>query len=243
LDRIESASERYLELLENSREESNQAAILDGLHFIEIEARYQEISDAAENTFNWIFDNPSDQLSSNQKLILPFKDWLKKGHNIFHIAGKPGSGKSTLMKFICSHPNTKSSLHSWAGEKELVIAHFFFWKRGGAMQKSLMGLIRALMFHVIRQSRDIIPEIFPQHWDPAKYDPWGPRPTVRIENDEILRAFRQLVANQDIYHSYRYCFFIDGLDEFDEELQSYTNLINSLWGWVESSKGNLKICV
>jgi hypothetical protein len=66
---------------------------------------------------------------------------------------------------------------------------------------------------------------------------------VNVENDEIIRAFRQVITIKDIYENYRYCFFIDGLDEFDEMLQTYTNLINSLWSWVESSQGHLKICV
>jgi hypothetical protein len=42
-------------------------------------------------------------------------NWLSSGNGIFHIAGKLGSGKSTLMKFLCNHPQTKDALQKWAG--------------------------------------------------------------------------------------------------------------------------------
>jgi len=42
-------------------------------------------------------------------------DWLASGGGIFHISGKLGSGKSTLMKYLCDHPSTKAMLETWAG--------------------------------------------------------------------------------------------------------------------------------
>jgi len=240
---MELACEDFLERLEKIRERANQTAIQNAVHFRDLSERYHEISAAADNTFSWIFKDASGQLASNKQLILPFEAWLEKGEGIFHISGKPGSGKSTLMKYLCAHTRTKSTLKQWAGDKGLVIGRFFFWSRGGQMQKSLLGLIRALAYHVITQCPDVIPGIFPQHWDPAAYDVLGQGPAVSLENDDILRAFQQLVAVEDIYENYRYCFFIDGLDEFDEPLQTYTGLISSLWSWVKTSQGHLKLCV
>lgn len=45
-----------------------------------------------------------------------FLHWLSTGNDIFHITGKLGSGKSTLMKFLCEHKRTKEELQKWAGE-------------------------------------------------------------------------------------------------------------------------------
>jgi hypothetical protein len=45
----------------------------------------------------------------------PFLHWLSAGNGIFHISGKLGSGKSTLMKFLCDHPRTTTELQKWAG--------------------------------------------------------------------------------------------------------------------------------
>jgi hypothetical protein len=41
--------------------------------------------------------------------------WLSEGEGIFHISGKLGSGKSTLMKFLCTRRGTKMELRKWAG--------------------------------------------------------------------------------------------------------------------------------
>lgn len=46
-----------------------------------------------------------------------FLGWLSSPEGgIFHIAGKPGSGKSTLMKFLFDHERTRKELTRWAGE-------------------------------------------------------------------------------------------------------------------------------
>jgi ABC-type hemin transport system ATPase subunit len=45
--------------------------------------------------------------------------WLSAGTGIFHISGKLGSGKSTLMKYLCGHPSTKALLNEWAGKNPM----------------------------------------------------------------------------------------------------------------------------
>jgi hypothetical protein len=42
--------------------------------------------------------------------------WLLGGDGIFHISGKMGSGKSTLMKFLCEQKMTMTLLQQWAGK-------------------------------------------------------------------------------------------------------------------------------
>jgi type II secretory ATPase GspE/PulE/Tfp pilus assembly ATPase PilB-like protein len=44
-----------------------------------------------------------------------YLSWLQEGRGIFHVAGKLGSGKSTLMKFLFNHPETRRQLLTWAG--------------------------------------------------------------------------------------------------------------------------------
>src|SRR2546430_1940618 len=56
-----------------------------------------------------------------------FLKWLRSGNRLFHISGKAGSGKSTLMKLLLDHEKSKRELEHWAGNKQLVFAHFFFW--------------------------------------------------------------------------------------------------------------------
>jgi hypothetical protein len=44
-------------------------------------------------------------------------EWLSSGEGIFHVSGKLGSGKSTLMKYLYNHPKTELMLKTWAGKK------------------------------------------------------------------------------------------------------------------------------
>ncbi|KAL0764930.1 hypothetical protein CaCOL14_012736 [Colletotrichum acutatum] len=52
-----------------------------------------------------------------------FIDWLRSGSKLFWCSGKPGSGKSTLMRYIISDPRTRSALEKAALYLRLVIAH------------------------------------------------------------------------------------------------------------------------
>src|SRR5690349_10850091 len=96
------------------------------------------------------------------------------------------------------------------------------------MQQSLVGLVRVLIYHVVVQRPDIVPGLFPDLWDPTQYEPWGNIRPARIENEDIVRAFQQLITSDEVFDGYKLCFFIDGLDEFDEETKTHTDLINSI---------------
>ncbi len=41
--------------------------------------------------------------------------WLRSGNNVFHISGKAGSGKSTLMKFLANHKRIQDELELLVG--------------------------------------------------------------------------------------------------------------------------------
>lgn len=39
-----------------------------------------------------------------------FCDWLRSTEPVYWVSGKPGSGKTTLMKYLLDHPRTRSFL-------------------------------------------------------------------------------------------------------------------------------------
>lgn len=208
-----------------------------------MDERYHTVEEAADVTFKWLYAEPSNQTSSNPRFHYPFREWLASGDGIFHISGKPGSGKSTLMKFICNHPQTKRELGKWSGKKTLVFASFFFWKPGSSMQKSLLGLVRSLLYRVLYQCPESIQDIFPQYWDNSQYSHWSTPPAIHIENKEIFDGFHGLLQNTKVFENHRFCFFVDGLDEFQEAFRTYPDLVASLHDWVKVSCGHLKLCV
>jgi hypothetical protein len=70
-------------------------------------------------------------------------EWLEAGDGVFHVSGKPGAGKSTLMKFIFRNPRTKDLLTRWAAGRKLVFGKFFFWKPGSDMENSILAMRRS----------------------------------------------------------------------------------------------------
>lgn len=57
-----------------------------------------------------------------------FVDWLKSDLPVYWITGKPGSGKSTLMKFLISDSRTLAALKEWRKDA-IIITHFFLETR------------------------------------------------------------------------------------------------------------------
>ncbi len=65
---------------------------------------------------------------------------LQRPGPLYWINGKPGSGKSTLMRFLFAHEMTKKQLEAWAGDGVPVVrAGFFFWTSGSREQRSQTG--------------------------------------------------------------------------------------------------------
>ena len=217
--------------------------ILESLYFPSMDERFRMVHESAPDTFEWIFDKPELLQEKQAGLSVTFPDWLSRGSGIFHIEGKPGSGKSTLMKFLCEHRTTGDLLRRWAGDKNLIFAQFFFWRIGSAEEKSLDGLIRGLLSGVIRQDTDLANVLFPQHFGPGvSQDPSNVQ--LGLTDRDIKTAFDRLIADANVLLKHRICFFIDGLDEFDETRgNTYLGLTEKLCEWARLSGGNVKFCV
>jgi ATPase subunit of ABC transporter with duplicated ATPase domains len=133
--------------------------ILQELHFETQTERYEAVHDAHAKTFGWIF-----QKKSEETLYDCFVTWLESGEDLYWINGKAGSGKSTLMRYICDNPRTKEHLLAWSGDDKLVTADFYFWNIGNRLQKSQLGLLRSLLYQVLEHVPDLIPILFPRQW-------------------------------------------------------------------------------
>ncbi|KAK1489551.1 hypothetical protein CABS01_12702 [Colletotrichum abscissum] len=162
-------------------------------------------------------------------------DWLGRGGGIFHISGKPGAGKSTLMKYLCQSTATESYLKDWAGEKTLVLANFFFWKLGSTAQKSLDGLLRALSYSILEQAPALLETVFPKQWSKASQGK-----AFSIQSSEIESAFSHLLQHTAFFFSHKIAIFIDGLDEFDGD---HDKMIKMLRNWSRSVSEDMKLCV
>jgi hypothetical protein len=172
-----------------------------------------------------------------------FLCWLRSEHGLFYISGKPGSGKSTLMKLLCSEEKTNQELEAWAGGKILVFTRFFFWAAGSENQKSLEGLYRAILWEALRACPDIGKELFPENWHPHKSRVAGRLDDDNFTATELRQAFERLVTSKEILQRHKVCIFIDGLDEYsvNDPNCDHWNIAQSLMTW--SQKPDVKICV
>jgi ATPase subunit of ABC transporter with duplicated ATPase domains len=100
--------------------------LLESLQFPTMTARKNRVAKAHEATFDWAFDDSVDGRWHS------LAQWMKSDERIFWISGKPGSGKSTLMKFLVDNPRTKQHLASWNGKVKIV--SFFLWNSGTLQQ-------------------------------------------------------------------------------------------------------------
>jgi Cdc6-like AAA superfamily ATPase len=74
---------------------AKEARILQAVGFSSMHTRFDDIADSHPATYEWILEPDG---ASNGRI--PLEGWLRQGSGIFHVAGKPGAGKSTLMKFV-----------------------------------------------------------------------------------------------------------------------------------------------
>ncbi|KAL7937859.1 hypothetical protein V8C35DRAFT_290115 [Trichoderma chlorosporum] len=119
--------------------------LLSRLHAPERDRRLEQIEKTFSHTFDWIFDDRSAGLSK----------WLQDGQGVFWISGKPGSGKSTLMKLIVNDPRTGELLNRWTSKATMITAHFFFHHRGSPVQKSLSGLLRSILSQILEHKPEL----------------------------------------------------------------------------------------
>jgi len=87
-------------------------------------------------TFEWIFEQPRGG-ESGVPSWSSFTEWLEgDSKELYWITGKPGAGKSTLVKFILRNPKLQNSLMLWADDKPLLVLHFYLWNPGSDLQRS-----------------------------------------------------------------------------------------------------------
>ncbi|KAM7218647.1 NACHT nucleoside triphosphatase [Rhypophila decipiens] len=229
---IEALSTAIAQLQTDMLTTRNLQGVLRFLKFESLEFRLDSISTAHRMTFEWVLDGEHDDTRGPTN----FTSWLQNADSraIFWVRGKPGSGKSTLMKFLCNDSRTVEHLRGWAGERNpLVIAKHFFWSAGASLQKSLEGFVRSLLFDVLRQC--------PNHLRVAERRFHHKVNDAEALITETLRPGVLWEMLQDLIRenaTTRICFFIDGLDEFEDESGIIVIFVEEL-----ARHQNTKVCV
>ncbi|KAG8673121.1 hypothetical protein FPOAC2_06550 [Fusarium poae] len=214
-----------------------------------MQERELTIKDAHKGTFRWVFEDNG---------ITGFKDWLESDETLYWITGKPGSGKSTLMRYLLQpvgqsqHDNNESvkgsmsperatlphgrceqHLKQWAGnDNKLTVISFHFWAVGSKLQRSQEGLLRTLLVQLLRAHPEVIPVVAPLRWESLCLFNLDPKSFSQIELGDMFQRATVYISTRA-----KLAMFIDGLDEFDGNCYDLISLVQSC---VESP---IKICV
>ncbi|KAM0193840.1 hypothetical protein ACHAPI_007501 [Fusarium lateritium] len=186
---------------------------------------YEEASDSVASEYGTLHFNTDEKMPQPGVDWDSFEDWLTSDQPIYWVSGKPGSGKSTLIKFLLKHPKTIQYLRKW--NQDTALLSYLFWKPGTPMQQSFKGFLCSLLFQLL--SKDIglvdsfksMPELShkmsPSDWD---------------ENElfNVLQCYCRDSARP-------LCLFVDALDEALEENTP------DLLKFIKGLSPNIKICV
>lgn len=203
--------------------------LLQSLKFPAFNERRNQVSEAHRSTFEWIFigdDGPSqedlaesdledsdweDPDLEDLDLADPseaswdlFSNWLSSTADIYWISGKPGSGKTTLVKYVLNHPKTATYLNTWS-PRTLIISHFF-WRPGTPIQQNIKGLLCSLLYQLLQNSvtatNYVLQKTQATNSGMKEADTDWSVPELRSVFLEILSSYERQI-----------CMFIDGLDE------------------------------
>lgn len=202
-------------------EQAISKRLRDSLAFKRMDARLHNVRAALKNTCEWLFRHRT------------FREWnddtkLSEHKGFLWLKGKPGCGKSTLMK----------GAYQWAkarAKKQWITLSYFFNARApGLLEKSPLGLYRSLVHEILRVAPQSVPmfdEMF--SWkDPSDDAEWA------IE--ELQSFLLKFIESSD---RPPVVIFIDALDEGDEH--DIRALISFLEDLIAHSRENLalRICL
>lgn len=212
--------------------------ILHRLCFLSMLRREESIRDPVADTYSWILQTvplvEEDALLYNPEHILrretadKFMSFLRTGAQTFFVSGRAGCGKSTLMKFLGHNRVVMKALDTWADGRKLVVVGMYFWSSDDPLQKSLIGFYRSILYHTLKQCPELISLVFPD----ANGEGLFPD-SAEYQMAELEAAFTRLTRLK-ASETHRFCYFIDGLDEYDGDPLKHKTLAKQLVTWADS---------
>jgi hypothetical protein len=110
------------------------AECLQSLNFKEAFTRRDQVVQADAGTNQWIWTHPA------------YLEWRQAFSGVLWIQGKPGSGKSVLTKSIVSR---------FSASKSVLVASWFYSRRGGDIGTSEFSMIRSIVYQLLEKNQSL----------------------------------------------------------------------------------------
>ncbi|KAI0179413.1 hypothetical protein GGR52DRAFT_305072 [Hypoxylon sp. FL1284] len=210
-----------------SRKTWDMKHLISSLSFDDQTHRMNTIDENFEHTFEWIFDTEKT----------PMTKWLKEGKNLFWIHGKPGSGKSTLMKFVSISRRTSELLQNFSSRSKQVSAAFFFHDRGSILEKSFEGLLRSLLCQILKAVGTDLAQLFSpllqlrSQLPPKQAESW----IINDLKDYLHLLLQQTRLDLDLF------LLLDALDEYDGQPEFINRFLKDLVRMAAHGRTKVKI--
>ncbi|CAG8974636.1 hypothetical protein HYALB_00012104 [Hymenoscyphus albidus] len=197
--------------------------------------RKDRIEDPYFHSFEWLWE----QHPAGPGLL----EWLQDGKHIFWISGKPGSGKSTLMKQVVKDSRTLEYLETSTTEPVRMLS-FFFHELGGNEEQNFLGFLHGFLAQMLRAFKELIPQVMPKFQQLKRNVPLSSSNSsnsISIWSESELIKTLKAIKFEEIHGLT--CLFIDGLDGCAGDLRKQ---LGFLLPWIQSantSKLSLKVCL
>ncbi|TEA13489.1 hypothetical protein C8034_v004778 [Colletotrichum sidae] len=263
--------QRLLSIVRNIFKEVLLKSFLYLLPFDDMDEGFEIVPEAYRGTFDWAIPSSSADCFDEEKNagLMDIEDsesevaqdqrlaaWLAPGDASFHVVAMPGAGKSVLMKKMWSSYHGLST--GLTGCHTFIVVRYFFCKDGSPLQRSMEGMIRSLLYQILKAAPELAEVAFPKFGLPLD-SPWS---GVHILK-RTLQSLRSLVAAfcALVTHfqqtpepggkKYWLVVFIDDLDHMEEPSQDFhtteKSLGSSMPAWSKHGsgtpdRGHVKFC-
>jgi hypothetical protein len=190
------------------------------LKFNQLDSHSHTVRRAHSKTCQWLADR------------VEYKEWLSAQFSdprgFLWIKGKPGVGKSTIMKFALSH--AKKTL-----QKDAITIQFFFNARGTELERSTVGLYRSSLFQLL-QAETLLQRVLDTA--PASYLTTGAEDRWHVQIlQDLFRSAAEILKGRSLL-----C-FVDALDEcHEDEVRDMISHFQDLGDLAESVGFHLRVC-
>lgn len=209
--------------------EDKHTVLLKSLLFDRIDFRVNNVKKALFPTCHWLFRHPH------------FQSWYEsrssdQNSGFLWIKGKPGCGKSTLMKAALEwarrHKGRKRGRYA-------IVPYFFNARASASLEKSSLGLYRTVVYHLL-SSYPPLRTLFAE-----KFALKDPGQSGEFWTAEELQEF--LCDTIELEDSFRLCLFIDALDEakYEDDVRQMISFLIQLSDRALAMDGScrLQICL